>query len=69
MALLSKAHQAARAVKNVGRLREIVSAMSRFGFGTLVERTGLKRFSPASEAELEDGASAKQPFPIRLRML
>ncbi len=66
MALLTTASQAAKAVKNVGRLREIVTAMSRFGFGAAVEKVGLARFRMGTS---EDPNRARQPVELRLRLL
>ncbi len=44
MALISQAVKVQKAVKNVGRLREIVSLLASLGFSTLIEKIGLKRF-------------------------
>lgn len=66
MSLLSSATQAGRVVKNVGRMREIISAMTRFGFGELVNRIGFARY--ASRKESRDGVE-KRALPERLRML
>ncbi len=71
MSLISRATQVSRAVKNVRRLREIVSAMTRFGFGTVVNKLGLKRFVP-SEARTTQGdhfSSEENTLPVRLRLL
>lgn len=65
MAWLTRAHQVRRIVKNAGRMREIATAMSRFGFGAFVERVGLKSYK--TEADSED--QAHQPLPVRLRLM
>ncbi len=67
MSLLSRAETVRRAVKNVGRMSEIVAAMTRFGFGTVVERTGLATFLPGRASASETDATS--PTPERLRRL
>jgi len=66
MSLITSAHQASRVVKNVGRMREIITAMTRFGFGTLVERAGFGRFimSRVSKDTVD-----RKSFPEKLRLL
>ncbi len=67
MSLLGQATQVGKAVKNVGRLREIITTMSRFGFGEVVERLGLHGFS---NNPITKGADSEEDtFPQRLRML
>jgi ubiquinone biosynthesis protein len=66
MSLITSATNATRVVKNVGRMREILSAMTRFGFGTLVERTGLSRFRADSR---ENAQIARKSIPEKLRLL
>lgn len=52
-------------MKNAGRMREIASAMTRFGFGTLVDRLGLRSFiTRNSESE-----ETEKPLPERTRLL
>ncbi len=67
MTLLSRATQVSRAMKNVGRMREIAAAMSRFGFGALVARLRLKKFGISSKDS--DQESTARPVPVRLRLL
>lgn len=67
MALLSRAHQVTRAVKNVGRLREIASTMTRFGFGAFAVRMGLKKGD--SDGSDETSPNRNEPMPVRFRML
>lgn len=66
MALIRRAQQVTRLVKNAGRMREIVAAMTRFGFGTLVDRLGLRPFRSES---YENDPRATQPLPVRIRLL
>lgn len=66
MSLLSSATQASRVVKNVGRMREIITTMSRFGFGTLVDRIGFSKFRHRDEDS--EHVEPKQ-IPERLRRL
>jgi ubiquinone biosynthesis protein len=64
MSLLSSADTVRKAVKNAGRLKEILGAATRFGFGTLVARLPIAGY----KAESADGEDAR-PLPVRLRML
>ena len=66
MSFISSATHAGRVVKNVGRMREILAAMSRFGFGALVERIGFARFRPFAK---EEEAVSRKPFAERIRLL
>ncbi len=67
MSLIRSAARAGKVVKNVGRLREIVTTMARFGFGALVQRTGLGRFvDPLSR---RDETGTIYSTPVRLRLL
>jgi ubiquinone biosynthesis protein len=64
MSLVGSAKKSIRVVKNVGRLREIVTTMTRFGFGTLVDKIGLSKFnSPFSKS---DSHSTPLSLPQRL---
>jgi ubiquinone biosynthesis protein len=65
MGILTRASQVTRTVKNVGRMREVVSKMTRFGFGEFVQRTGLQRFSNQDSLPEQEARSA----PVRLRLL
>jgi ubiquinone biosynthesis protein len=68
MSVLSRVNQVRKTVQHVGRMREIVAVMTRFGFKTVVSRIGLQGFSGGSSAgpELPDTAAS---FPVRFRML
>lgn len=46
MAIIEQAVSIQKAVKNVGRLREIIGVLTRFGFGAIVDRLGLDKYSP-----------------------
>ncbi len=68
MAWLGRARQLGLAVKNVGRAREIASAMVRFGFGTIVEQLGFEDFF-ISRLLLRRSKEEDYSLPERIRML
>jgi ubiquinone biosynthesis protein len=67
MRVISRVNQVRKAVQHVGRMREIVAAMTRFGFKTIVSRTGLQSFSSGSSGP--EMPSSEASFPLRFRML
>ena len=71
MTLLTTASRAGRVVRNAGRMREILTMMSRFGFGTLVNQMGLRRFSlhRSTPSDLDFIPENQRSLPIRLRLL
>lgn len=68
MAWLGRARQFGLAIKNVGRAREIASAMVRFGFGTVVEQLGFDNFA-LSRLVLRGKKNEEHTMPERIRML
>src|SRR5688572_19646875 len=68
MNLFTRARAVQRAIKNVGRVREIVAAMSRFGFDVLIERLRLGQYR-SREIKLGEGNSKKLPIEARTRLL
>jgi len=66
MSLWSSADTVRKAVKNAGRMREILGAATRFGFGTLVARLPIPGYKAERPTTDETGL---QPLPVRLRML
>ena len=69
MGLISRATQVSKAIKNMGRFRQIVAAMSRFGFGAVVERVGLRGYSDDNASSDQDLEASRPPVAVRLRML
>ncbi len=67
MSIVGSAQKATRVVKNVGRLREIVTAMTRFGMGTAVSKLGLASF--VLSFKKSEFSSSPQTLPERLRHL
>ncbi len=65
MSILSTAGQVTKAFRNAGRAREIVSTMSRFGFGALIDQIGLRGFRGSPTEERVEHAS----MPERVRLL
>jgi len=65
MTVIARALQIRRGLSNVGRMREISAAVSRYGFGELFNRLGITR----SKKILEDGQINILSAPERLRML
>ena len=65
MTVIARALQIRRGLSNVGRMREISAAVSRYGFGELFNRLGITR----SKQVLEDGQINILSAPERLRML
>lgn len=63
MRILSRAGQVLKAYKNAGRVREIVGTMTRFGFGTLVNKIGFRRYAKSKSTH------EQFELPVRLRML
>jgi ubiquinone biosynthesis protein len=53
------------AARDLGRLREIVSVLSKHGFGELAHRMGLASFAPKGAPVGDD---AKRSWPIRMRL-
>lgn len=67
MSILKSAARAGKVVKNVGRLREIVTTLVRYGFGALVQRTGLGRFvDPLSQRNSATGTVYSTPIRVRM---
>ncbi len=65
MTVLSRALQIRKALTNLGRMREISSALSKYGFGELLQKIGLKKSSEIQE----DGSVHFRSTPERLRLL
>lgn len=65
MTVLSRALQIRKGLANVGRMREISAAVSRYGFGELLVRVGIG----APKEIQEDGQSKLRSAPERLRLL
>lgn len=65
MTVLSRALQIRKGLSNVGRMREISSAVTRFGFGELLVRVGIG----APKEIQEDGQVKLRSAPERLRLL
>lgn len=65
MTVLSRALQIRKALANVGRMREISSAVTRYGFGEILHRIGLG----ASKEVQDDGQTKLRSAPERLRLL
>ena len=59
MGLLKKSIQLKRAVKSAGRFRQIVTVLSRHGFGDVVERLGLGGLLPSKVLNWMDADSGK----------
>jgi len=68
MAIWQKAYQAQKAIRNVGRLRQILGAMTRFGFGTLVSQLPFKKEIPA-DALRSPSLVKNYPLAVRVRLL
>jgi ubiquinone biosynthesis protein len=67
MKILSRVSQVRKTVKNVGRMREIATAMSRFGFSAVLEKIGLEWFVPGTYKR--DHEKEALPLPRRIRLL
>ncbi len=65
MTVLSRVLQIRKALSNVGRMREISSAVTRYGFGELFVRIGVLK----NKENLEDGQIKYRAAPERLRLL
>jgi len=63
--VLSRALQIRKGLSNVGRMREISSAVTRFGFGELLVRVGIG----APKEVQEEGQTKFRAAPERLRLL
>ena len=57
MNLIRQAISVQKAVKNARRFREILSTMTRFGFGTVIERMGLRKYLPGKVPEFSEETS------------
>ena len=60
------------AVRDLGRLREIVSVLTKHGFGDLLGRMGLSSFAPASTQITKHGGEKEKtriPWAIRVRLV
>jgi len=66
MGIVKRGIQFTRAVKSVGRLRQIVSVLSRHGFGDVIERMGLGGYLPNRLLKWTEVGSGKN-MGIRLR--
>ncbi len=66
MGVVAKGIQITRAVKNVGRLRQIVATFGRKGFGNVIERLGLSSMMPNRLLRWTEAGSEKA-FAVRLR--
>ena len=71
MSLITSASRAGKVVKNAGRMREIVAAMTRLGFGAVVDRMGFRSFrAPRVNEDIDLTRRAEmQPIPVRVRIL
>ncbi len=67
MKILRRVSQVRKTVKNVGRMREIAAAMSRFGFSAVLEKLHLDFFIPATYKR--DHEKESLPLPRRIRLL
>jgi ubiquinone biosynthesis protein len=67
MKIIRRFTQVRQTVKNVGRMREIAAAMSRFGFSAVLEKLGLDFFIPSTYKR--DKAAETLPLPRRVRLL
>ena len=67
MALIEQAVNIQKAVKNVGRLREILSVLTRFGFGALIGRLGLEKYSPKNIFFSQNKDLESLTLPVRIR--
>jgi ubiquinone biosynthesis protein len=67
MGLVKSGLQFTRAVKNAGRLRQIISVLSKHGFGDVIERLGLTSFVPNRLMSWADADKGKN-FGERLRL-
>ena len=66
MGIVKRGIQFTRAVKSAGRLRQIVTVLSRHGFGDVIERLGLGNFLPNRLLKWTDAGSGKN-MGVRLR--
>jgi ubiquinone biosynthesis protein len=67
MGLVKSGLQFTRAVKNAGRLRQIIAVLSKHGFGDVIERLGLTSFVPTRLMSWADADKGKN-FGERLRL-
>lgn len=66
MGIVKKGIQFTRVVKSVGRLRQIVSVLSRHGFGDVIERLGLGTYLPNRLLKWTEVGSGKN-MGVRMR--
>ncbi|MBS1959175.1 MAG: hypothetical protein JST80_06885 [Bdellovibrionales bacterium] len=66
MGAIKRGIQFTRAVKSVGRLRQIATVLSRHGFGDVIERLGLSTYLPNKLLRWSEVGSGKS-FGVRLR--
>lgn len=55
------------AVRDLGRLREIVAVLARHGFGEVLRRMGLANLAPSSTQVVKEGKET--PWPVRVRLV
>ena len=67
MGIVKSGLQFTRAVKNAGRLRQIIAVLSKHGFGDVIERLGLSSFIPNRLMNWADADKGKT-FGERLRL-
>jgi len=66
MGIVKRGIQFTRAVKSVGRMRQIVGVLSRHGFGDVIERVGLGTYLPNRILKWTEVGSGKK-LGVRLR--
>ncbi len=66
MGIVKRGIQFTRAVKSAGRLRQILSVLSRHGFGDVIERMGLGNYLPNRLLKWTEAGSGKN-MGVRLR--
>jgi ubiquinone biosynthesis protein len=67
MRLITRSRQIGQAVKNVGRLRQIIGVFSKYGFVDVVDRMNLGKFLPSRLAAFAEG-QADKAVPERMRL-
>lgn len=68
MNLIIRARGVQRAIRNVGRVREMVAVMSRFGFDVFIDRLRLTQFK-SRDMSISSGDTRKLPIEARVRLL
>src|SRR5687767_7664197 len=67
MRWIHRGRQLGQAVKNVGRLRQIIGVFAKYGFVDVVDRMNLGKFLPSRLATFAEAQADKAP-PERLRL-